>query len=87
MRRVDVGRDLGGLTVSYSHGTNMSFHTHDSFGQPSNPSFLDVESVYGDKLVWVYFPMSPGEKICGIWVITLLGGLARVAVRAFPVFT
>lgn len=83
MRHVDVDGSLSGVTMSCCGWTNMSFHAHDTLAHSSKPSPEEAEWLYGDKLVWVYFPMSPGEKICGVWVITLLGGLASVAVRIF----
>jgi hypothetical protein len=77
MRHVDVSGSLSGLTVSYGKCTNMSFHAHHGL-----KFTLEVEWIYREEFVWVYFPMSPGEKICGIWTMTLLGGHATVAVWA-----
>jgi hypothetical protein len=50
IRHVSLGKGLGGLTVSYGPGTNMSFHAHDTLAQLSNPSPSEVESTYGTKL-------------------------------------
>jgi hypothetical protein len=86
MRHVDVSGDLRGLTVSYGNCTNMSFHAHNRCGLQSGPSPSQVEWMYGEELTWVYFPLSSGEKICGIWILTLPGGLATVAVSMFIVF-
>lgn len=81
MRRIDMDRSLSGLTVSCDHWTNMSFCAHDRHARPSGSSPAEVEWLYGEKLVWIHFPLSPGEKICGVWILTLPGGLATVAVR------
>ncbi|PWO20921.1 GTPase-activating protein that regulates ARFs (ADP-ribosylation factors) [Pyrenophora tritici-repentis] len=80
MRHVNVDGNLNGLTVSCYMWTNMSFHAHGNLTSSSKPSPAEVEWIYSDQLVWVYFPISPGEKICGVWVLTLPGGLATVAI-------
>jgi hypothetical protein len=81
MRHVDVGGSFSSLNVSYGNGTNMSFHVHDHRTHARSTFYTTVEKLYGTSLVWLCFPVSPGERICGIWVLTLLGGLATVAVR------
>jgi hypothetical protein len=81
MRHINVDGILSGLTVSCDMWTNMSFHAHGNLTSSSKPSPAEVNWAYGDQLVWIYFPISPGEKICGVWVLTLPGGLATVAVR------
>lgn len=83
MRHVDMDRILSGLTVSYGSWTNMSFHGHDQLARPSKPLPVEVEWIYANTLVWIYFPLSPEEKICGFWTLTRPGGLTTVAVSTF----
>ncbi|KAF2012693.1 hypothetical protein BU24DRAFT_484418 [Aaosphaeria arxii CBS 175.79] len=58
----------------------MSFHAHRIQQILSEPCPSETEWLYGSYLVWVYFPVSAGEMISGIWVIRHLGGPASVAV-------
>ena len=81
MRRLNIGVNLSGVTVSYGNLTNMSFHAHNELSVPSIPLPAEVEWMYGDRLIWSYFPVFTGEKICAVWVVTLPGGLASVVVR------
>lgn len=82
MKHVDVDQPLTGLAVACDMWTNMSFYAHpvNCDRRSSERHMKEVEYMYGDALVWVYFPMSPGEKICGFWVLTTYGGLATVAI-------
>lgn len=81
MRSVHLSDNLSGLTVTYGNGTNMSFHAHGAI--PHGVSPKDAEWSYDENLVSMYFPVAPGERIWGVWVMTRFGGLATVAVRRF----
>jgi hypothetical protein len=81
MRHVDVRQKLADLISACHMWTNMSFHVQPvDRDRGSKLHMAETERAYGDALVWVCFPMSSGEKICGFWVMTNRGGLAIVAV-------
>ncbi|KAF2844442.1 hypothetical protein T440DRAFT_512196 [Plenodomus tracheiphilus IPT5] len=82
MRHVNVDHKLTGLTVACHMWTNMSLYAHRVNGDRrlSKLHVTEVERAYGNALVWLYFPMSLGERICGFWVLTMPGGLATVAI-------
>lgn len=81
MRHVPLDNDLSGLTVSWFGMTNMSFHMHREQSSSSIPSTVEVDQCYGNDLLWIHFPLSLGERICGLWVSTWPGGIAAVSVR------
>jgi hypothetical protein len=83
MRRVDMIESFSGLSVSHGNGTNMTFHAHNGLRPPNNTFHREVERIYGPRLVWLHFPVSAGERICGIWILTFLKVLPVIAVRMF----
>jgi hypothetical protein len=85
MRHVDVAKNLTGLAVACHSWTTVGFFARhvNSDRWSDEMHMMEVERVYGDASVWVYFPMTPGEMVCGFWVLTMLGGLATVAVWNF----
>ncbi|KAF2022726.1 hypothetical protein EK21DRAFT_82556 [Setomelanomma holmii] len=60
----------------------MAFQAHDISDdrRSSRSRMANMVRAYSDELVWLYFPLSPDEKICGFWVMRMLGGLATVAI-------
>lgn len=87
MRHVDLHERVTGLTVACHTWTNVGFYVHHVNGSKTLTELriAEAERTYGNELVWIYFPMSPGERICGFWVLRMLGVFATVAVRtSFP---
>jgi hypothetical protein len=78
-------KSLTDLTVACHSWTTVSFFAHhvSSDRQSDKSRMTEVERAYGDAFIWVYFPMSPGERVFGFWVLTRLGGHATVVVWNF----
>jgi hypothetical protein len=81
MRRVSLHGNLSGLTITWCCITNISVHAHDKHLRLDNSPITDIDNMYDNKLLWIYFPLQDGEMISNFWVYTWLGASTAIAVR------
>jgi hypothetical protein len=73
MRYVEICDDIAGIAVACSSGFVHMFSHHRTSPLPIS-EYARVESAVGTGLVWMYFPIRPGESISEAWICRAAGG-------------